>query len=146
MKVKYFLTVFLFSVFLTGCEVTATNYPIHDRLLTQYEVELIARDVLITRIDPYDYYWDDQRYEYYYDYDDIEIVTEYMGSVTLITEDTFYGINHRNPYRGSLKITNDDATIYIDVVDDYYVDITFYDYYNDSFEMRFRSTWEELGF
>jgi len=146
MKVNYYLTLLLFSIFLTGCQITASNYPIYERELTQYEVQLVAKDVLITRIDPYDYYWDDQRYEYYYDYDGIEIVTEYIGPVTLITEDYFYGFNHHNPYRGSLKIINDDATIYIDVVDDYYVDITFYDYYNNSYEIHFRTTWVELGF
>jgi hypothetical protein len=146
MKVNYFITTILFSIFLMGCEVTATNYPIHNRVLTEYEVELVVKDALATRDDPYTYYWNDQRDEYYFEYDDIEVENDYIGDVTLVTVDTFYGYNNHNPYKGSLKLINDDATIYIDVVDDYYLDITFYDYYHSSFEMRFRTTWEELGF
>jgi hypothetical protein len=143
MKVKNFITGVALSFFLTGCQVTAVDYLSHDNGLSEYEVTLVASGVLGTYMSP-DYYhtYDDG---YYYDYHDTYI-DSYIGDVSLVIVDNFYGYDQRNPYRGNIEIISDDMTIYLDVIDDYYVEVTLYDHYDSSYDRQFITTWAALGF
>lgn len=107
--------------------------------------------------DPYYYtqtYLNDIHFDYTYDNYIDEYVYSYSGSLnnaqvgwlSFETIEPFYGLDSQNPDYGSLKITNDDVIIYIDVVDAYYVDITLYNHYDYGYYDQFRTTWYALGF
>jgi len=143
MKVKNFISGIVLSFFLTGCQVTAVDYLSHDNRLSEYEVTLVASGVLSSYMSPSYYHTYDDGY--YYDYNDAYI-DSYIGDVSLVIVDNFYGYDQRNPYRGNIEIISDDMTIYLDVIDDYYVEITLYDHYDSSYDRQFITTWAALGF
>jgi hypothetical protein len=145
MKVKNFITAVTLSLFLTGCQVTAVDYLSHDGRLSQHEVTLVASGVLSSYMRPAYYHTYDSGY--YYDYsNDIIVEDSYIGDVSLVVQDTFYGYNDRNPYRGNLEIVSDDMIIYLDVIDQDYVYVTLVDEYDPSYDVEFITTWVELGF
>jgi hypothetical protein len=143
MKVKNFILGAILAFFITGCQVTAVDHITHDGPLSQHEVTLVASGALNSYMSP-TYYntYDDG---YYYDYDDL-VVDSYIGDVSLVIGNNFYGYDQRNPYRGDLEIVSDDMTIYLDVIDDIYVEVTLYDHYNSSYDRQFITTWVALGF
>ncbi len=143
MKVKNFILGSLLAFFITGCQVTAVDTLSHDNRLSEYEVTLVASTALSSYMSPTYYHTYDDAY--YYDYDDI-LVESYIGDVSLVINDNFYGYDQRNPYRGNLEIVSDDMTIYLDVIDDYYVEVTLYDHYDSSYDRQFITTWAALGF
>lgn len=143
MKVKIFFTGIVFAFFLTGCQVTAANTLSHDNRLSEYEVTLVASGVLSSYMSPAHYHTYNDGY--YYDYNDA-LIDSYIGDVSLVIVDDFYGYDYRNPYRGNLEIISDDMTIYLDVIDDYYVQVTLYDHYDSSYDRQFITTWVALGF
>ena len=145
MKVKYFITSLLFSFLISGCQVDAVGHISHTGRLTQHDVIVATSDVLRVRLNPTYYAYDEYIDEYYYDYP-ITTTDSYIGTVRLETVQDFYGYQYANPYQGELRIVNDTANIYLDVVDDYYVDIKYYDPFDSSFDLTFRTTWVELGF
>ncbi len=144
MKVKNFITGVVLAFVMAGCQVTAVDYRANDSRLSEYEVTLVASGILSSYMSP-SYY---QTYDdgYYYDYYNDVLIDSYIGDVSLIVNDDFYGYNQRNPYRGNLEIISDDMTIYLDVIDDYYVEVTLYDHYDSSYDRQFITTWAALGF
>jgi len=130
---------------MTGCQVDAVGHVSHSGRLTQQDVIVTTSGILKTRLNPSYYTYDEYIDEYYYDYD-ISSTDSYIGTVTLETVEDFYGYQYSNPYQGELRIINDTANIYLDVVDNYYVDITYYDPLDSSFDLTFRTTWTQLGF
>lgn len=143
MKVKNFITGLILSLFLTGCHVSAVHTLPYDHRLSEYEVTVIASGVLETYMDPY--YYNDYNDVYYYDYNDL-IVDSHIGTVSLVTTDSFYGFNQRNPYQGNLEIIGEDMTIFLDVIDDRYVEVTLIDHYDSAYDLQFITTWEALGY
>ena len=144
MKVKNLITGVVLAYFLTGCQVTAVDTLSHDNRLSEYEITLVASTALDSYLSPGYYHTYDDGY-YYYDYDDI-LINTYIGDVSLVVNDNFYGYNQRNPYRGNLEIVSDDMTIYLDVIDDIYVEVTLYDHYDSAYDRQFITTWVALGF
>ncbi len=143
MKVKNFITAIILSFFLTGCHVSTAHYLSDDNRLNEYEVTLIASGVLDTYMDSY--YYHPYNDSYYYDYEGLEI-NSHIGYVSLITVEDFYGYYNRNPYQGNLEIIGDDMTIYLDVIDDRYVEVTLIDHYDSAYDVQFITTWEALGY
>ena len=143
MKVKKIILGIILAFVITGCQVTAVETLSHDNRLSEYEVSLVASTALTSYMSPTYYHgYDDV---YYYDYDEIYI-DSYIGNVSLVTNDAFYGYNQRNPYQGNLEIVSDDMTIYLDVIDEIYVEVTLYDHYDSSYDRQYITTWAALGF
>ena len=93
----------------------------------------------------YDYSFNNYNLEYQYYYRGT-ISNRDFGLISFVTEDSFYGLDNQNPYHGSLRIDHDSYTIYLDVIDEVYVDITLYDNYDDRYDLSFQTTWARLGF
>ncbi len=92
----------------------------------------------------YEYY--DDSYDYHYTYNGT-ISNTIIGSVNFETVKEFYGVYRYSPYAGSLRITdNDGITIYLDVVDEYYIDITLYDEYENIDGIVYKMSWSDFGF
>ncbi len=203
MKVKYFITVIIFSLFITGCQVTSVNqlsYSYDDDTISRYDAKTIVKNVLRSRaiihqasvVNPgqspyvignlniitewddyqsllhvtssantiwledlyfynkillsqvlYDYYEDSVK-EYSYRYSG-SIDDPKFGNSSFVTVEDFYGYEYEKPNYGTLKITNDYVIIYVDVIDEYHINITLYDHYDDGYYDSFRVSWQELS-
>ncbi len=93
----------------------------------------------------YNYFVDKGSLIYNYDYRGT-LENREIGIVTFTTTDDFYGYNHQNPYQGSLRANHNQGTIYLDVVDEYNVNIIFDSHYGGGYDLNFRTTWYALGF
>jgi len=92
----------------------------------------------------YEYRGDGYSYNYTYDG---TINNTIIGIIDFETVKKFYGESGFNPDSGSLRITdNNGITIYLDVIDEYYVDITMYNKYKNIDGIVYEMSWIELGF
>ncbi|MCH9813109.1 MAG: hypothetical protein K0U47_04100 [Epsilonproteobacteria bacterium] len=203
MRIKFILTSLLFTLFLTGCQVTAVDHISYNSdEISRYDAKMMISQVLQsqTRIneasidnlshysylegileiiydddsstdmlsintqsnylilnDPYYYtktYLTDLWFDYTFDYLLDEYAYSYSGTLknaqigwlSFETISPFYGLSNENPYYGSLGIRHQNGTLYLDVVDNYYIDITLYDRYHEGYYDQFRTTWHALGF
>lgn len=98
----------------------------------------------------YDYYYDPYdtallapSYTYYYD----GVIDNYnFGWYTFYTEAYFYGVDGQNPFDGFMSIYNDDIEILMEVIDEYYIQITLYERGSNYAYDSFTTTWQALGF
>jgi len=144
MKVKNIFISIIATLFFSGCQVTAVDYISHDGRLNQRDVTLVASGVLNNYMTPT--YYRDYNNGYYYDSVDDIIIDSYIGDVTVDVYDSFYGYTNSNPYRGNMVIVRDYQTIYLDVIDQYHVNVRLIDDYDSSYGIEFVTTWIELGF
>ncbi len=93
----------------------------------------------------YNYFVDKDSLIYNYDYRGT-LQNKEIGTVTFNTTDDFYGYNHQNPYQGSLRVNHNQGTIYLDVIDEYSLNITFDSRYGNGYDLNFETTWYALGF
>jgi hypothetical protein len=144
MKIKYFFISFVIILFYSGCRVTATEYVNYSDGLDRYETIVVVKSVLKSSPTYYRRYDDG----YYYSYKG-EIDNEYIGYLTYESMDDFYLNFDHNPHIGSIEIYTKKYrycdSIYLEVIDDYFVDIIVYDYYGNPAN-RFRVRWSELGY
>ncbi len=91
------------------------------------------------------YEYHDDSYDYHYNYSGI-INNTIIGAISFETVKEFYGEYSHNPDLGSLRITNENVTIYLDVVNEFSVDITLYDNYDNIDGIVYKMSWNELGF
>ncbi len=207
MKVKYFILTTLLAIFLSGCQVTATdrinyNYNTYDNNLNRYDIQNILTTIFQTKKtldyaailapdsspyisgylniiynnydfsetlyisagsnslwlnDPklryssslknltYNYFVDTTSLIYNYDFRGT-LKNQEMGTITFTTIDDFYGYNHQHPYQGSLRVKHYQGTIYLDVIDEYNVNIIFDSRYGRGYDLNFRTTWYALEF
>ncbi len=100
------------------------------------------RSILLKNMS-YDYY--DNSGEYRYRYSGV-ISNTIIGEVSFKSVKTFFGDSGKNPYSGSLEIVSSLATIYLDALDEYDIDLTMYDDYYNIDGVTYRMRWRDVGF